>query len=222
MMIPPLEAIERLREGNRRFVADLPSDPTRTSQARCRELVDRQDPFAVVLGCSDSRVPTEIIFDHGLGELFVIRVAGNIVAPSLIGSVEFAVQQFDARLVVVLGHSGCGAVTATLAELERPHEEQSPNLNSIVERIRPSVSGLLETDLRHDPAALLQHAVRANIRASVDQLRCGSEILERSVKQDGLLVIGAEYELSTGVVEFFDGPVEPNPIGSSGARSLGS
>ncbi len=209
-MIPALEALERLREGNRRFVDGSPTRSLLTGPAARRELVAGQEPFAVVLGCADSRVPAEIVFDQGLGDLFVIRVAGNVVAPSLVGSVEYAAHVLGTRLVVVLGHSGCGAVQATLAELERPSETRSPNLLSIVERIRPSVETLLETDLRRDRDALIHHAVRANVRASADHLRHGSRILEERIERDGLLVVGAEYSLESGVVEFFDGlPARP-------------
>ena len=203
-MISPRAALERLRAGNRRFVADDRSHDPLTNRARRRELTTGQEPFAIILGCSDSRVPAELVFDQGLGDLFVIRVAGNIVAPSQVGSVEFAAARFGTQLVVVLGHSQCGAVLATLDELRRPAENQSRNLRSIVDRVRPSVEALLETDLRHDREALVRHAVRANIRASVNQLRHGSEILERLIETDGLLVVGAEYSLETGVVEFFD------------------
>ena len=164
-----------------------------------------QEPFAIVLGCSDSRVPAEIVFDQGLGDLFVIRVAGNIVAPSLLGSVEFAASRFGTRLVVVLGHSQCGAVLATIEELQKPSETQSRNLRAIVDRVRPSIEGLLATELVRDPAALMTQAVRANIRSSVNQLRHGSDVLERLIAQDGLLVVGAEYSLETGIVEFLDG-----------------
>jgi len=204
-VISALEALERLREGNRRFVAETRDPTAATSTARRRSLVDGQEPFAVILGCSDSRVPAEIVFDQGLGDLFVIRVAGNIVAPSQVGSVEFAVEQFHTRLVVVLGHSQCGVILTTLKELRRRTEEQSRNLRSIVERVRPSVEGLLDTDLRHDPQALVHHAVRANIRMSADHLRHGSGVLEQLIENDGLLVVGAEYSLETGEVEFFNG-----------------
>jgi carbonic anhydrase len=204
-MIPAPEAIERLREGNRRFVAGAGGRTARTAEERRSELAAGQEPFAIVLGCSDSRVPAEIVFDQGLGDLFVIRVAGNIVAPSQVGSIEFAAERFGTRLVVVLGHSQCGAVLATLEELERPTESRSANLFSIVDRIRPAVETLLETDLRHDPEALARQAVRANIRASADHLRHGSPILEQLIAEDGLLVVAAEYSLETGVVEFLDG-----------------
>lgn len=200
-----LAALERLREGNRRFVAGEPQNSVMINQGRRSELLNGQEPFAIILGCSDSRVPVEIIFDQGFGDLFVIRVAGNIVAPSLIGSIEYAAEQCGTRLVVVLGHSTCGAILATLSELERPSENRSPNLHSIVERIRPSVEELLYTDLRNNQEALVHHAVRANIRASANQLRHGSRILERLIAMDGLLVVGAEYSLATGKVDFFEG-----------------
>ena len=204
-MISARESLARLRDGNRRFAADVRSHEALPSRARRIELAAGQEPFAVILGCSDSRVPVEIVFDQGLGDLFVIRVAGNIVAPSLIGSVEFATEQFGTRLVVVLGHSSCGAIIATLEELGRNSREQSPNLRSIVNRVRPSVQPLLSTSLANDPEALLQHAVRANIRMSADHLRHGSELLEQLIQNAGLLIVGAEYNLETGVVEFFDG-----------------
>ena len=178
-MITALEALERLREGNRRFVTGVRSLDTLMSQSRRDELVAGQNPFAVILGCSDSRVPVEMIFDQGLGDLFVIRVAGNIVAPSQIGSVEFAAGQFGTRLVVVLGHTQCGAVEASLVELQRTAEKQSRNLRSNVDRIRPAVEGLLATELRHDREALARQAVRANVRVSANNLRHGSRLLRR-------------------------------------------
>jgi len=202
-MIPARDAIERLRDVNRRFVASIGS--REPSPARLLELTQEQEPFAIVLGCSDSRVPSEIVFDQGLGDLFVIRVAGNIVAPSQVGSVEFAASRFGTRLVVVMGHTQCGAVRATLEELQQPLENQSRNLRSIVDRIRPSAEALLKTELRHDRDALMRQAVRANIAASVSHLRHGSEILEQLIRDEGLLVVGAEYSVETGAVEFFDG-----------------
>jgi carbonic anhydrase len=207
-MISAIAALAQLREGNRRFVSDVWGRDARTGHARRIELASGQAPFAAILGCSDSRVPVEIVFDQGLGDLFVIRVAGNIVAPSQIGSVEFAAERFGTRLVVVLGHSQCGAIQATLEELQRPTENQSRNLYSIVDRVRPSVEGLLHTELRHDPEALVHHAVRANIRASADHLRHGSQVIEQLIEREGLLVVGAEYSLDTGLVEFFDGVPE--------------
>jgi carbonic anhydrase len=204
-MISAREALERLREGNRRFVSGTRSSDTLTDQTRRSQLAAGQEPFAIILGCSDSRVPAEIVFDQGLGDLFVIRVAGNIVAASQIGSVEFAAERFGTRLVVVLGHSQCGVVRATLEELQQPTDDQSRNLRSIVDRVRPSVEALLSTELRHDPEALVGHAVRANVRVSASHLRHGSAVLEQLIQSDGLLVVGAEYSLETGAVEFFDG-----------------
>src|SRR5438445_58467 len=204
-MVSGHEALGRLREGNRRFVASMVDAAPALSQTRRLALAGGQQPFAIVLGCSDSRVPAELVFGQGFGDLFVIRVAGNIVAPSQVGSVEFAAARFGTRLVVVLGHSQCGAIVATLEELRRPTENQSRNLRAIVDRVRPSVEGLLETDLRQDLDALVEQAVRLNIRASADHLRHGSEVLEQLIQDDGLQVVGAEYALETGVVEFFDG-----------------
>lgn len=210
-VISAMQALERLMEGNRRFVSEAQSLSAIHTRARLGELTAGQAPFAIVLGCSDSRVPAEIVFDQGLGDLFVIRVAGNVVAPSQVGSVEFAAGRFGTRLVVVLGHSGCGAVEATLESLERPSAVESANLRSIVDRIRPSVEPLLETDSGNDPAALARKAVRANIRAAANHLRHGSQLLEKLVQAGDLLVVGAEYSLETGVVDFFDG----SPIGAS-------
>lgn len=204
-MTHALEALERLREGNRRFAAGDSSHDARSARTRRDELASSQLPFAAILGCSDSRVPVEIVFDQGLGDLFVIRVAGNIVAPSQIGSIEFAAERFGTRLVVVLGHSRCGAIQATLEQLQRPRENQSRNLHSIVDRIRPSVEGLLATELRDDPETLVRQAVRSNIRASVSHLRYGSPMIEQLLRHDGLLVVGAEYSLETGLVDFFEG-----------------
>jgi carbonic anhydrase len=210
-MISAREALGLLQEGNRRFVSDISNRDAITDRARRIELARSQEPFAAILGCSDSRVPVEIVFDQGLGDLFVIRVAGNIVAPSLIGSVEFAAEQFGTRLVVVLGHTQCGAIETTLQQLLRPIENQSRNLHSIVDLIRPSIEGLLATDLRQDLRALGRAAVRANIRASVRHLRHGSEIIEQLIQKAGLMVVGAEYSLETGVVDFFDASPEGDP-----------
>ncbi len=204
-MIPASEALERLREGNRRFIDDRIHSEAATDRARRHKVAEGQQPFAIILGCSDSRVPAEIVFDQGLGDLFVIRVAGNIVAPSQIGSIEFAVEQFGTRLVVVLGHSQCGAITATIEQLRRPLPDQSRNLRAIVDRVRPSVEPLLVTDLRDRPEDLVREAVRANIRMSCNQLRHGSDILESLVQQGELMIVGAKYSLASGRVDFFEG-----------------
>ncbi|MCB1624511.1 MAG: carbonic anhydrase [Pseudomonadales bacterium] len=205
-MISATAALQRLRTGNQRFVVETSSQRASTSSSRRTELVAGQEPFAIILGCSDSRVPAEIVFGQGLGDLFVIRVAGNIVAPSQIGSIEFAVEVFRTPVVVVMGHTMCGAVSSTLDQLERPTASRSPNLRSIVDRIEPAVEPLLETELRHDRTKLLAHAIRANIRAATNQVRRGSRILESLIQNNELLVVGAEYSLETGVVDFFDEP----------------
>ena len=205
LMVSARESLDRLKDGNRRFVSTVRSPEAWTGRDRRIELTNGQQPFAIVLGCSDSRVPAEIVFDQGLGDLFVIRVAGNIVAPSQVGSVEFAAERFGSKLVVVLGHSQCGAVLATLEDLRAPSGNHSRNMRSIVERVRPAVEGLFATELRHNPDALVREAVRANIRASVNHLRHGSEVLEHLIQREELLVVGAEYSLESGLVEFFDG-----------------
>jgi carbonic anhydrase len=204
-MVSARDALARLREGNQRFIDHLNRSGAFLSPNRRLQLTDSQQPFAIILGCSDARVPAEIVFDQGLGDLFVIRVAGNIVSPSQVGSVEFAAARFGTRLVVVLGHSQCGAISATLEAIRQPSEPQSRNLRSIVDRVRPSVEGLLATELRHDEAALVKQAVRANIRVSANHLRHGSAMLERMIDESGLHVVGAEYSIETGVVDFFDG-----------------
>ena len=202
------EALARLRDGNRRFVASLREPAAALGPARHLPPVGAQRPFAIVLGCSDSRVPAELVFGQGFGDLFVVRVAGNIVAPSPVGSVEFAATRFGTRLAVVLGHTQCGAVLATLEELRQPARAQSPNLRSIVERIRPAVEPLVAALPDQPLETLIAPAVRANIRAAADRLRHGSAILEHLVEHDGLVIVGAEYCLETGVVDFFDGVPE--------------
>lgn len=200
-----INALRRLRDGNLRFISERRTSGKYLTEGRRAEVAESQEPFAIILGCSDSRVPAELVFDQGLGDLFVIRVAGNIVAPSQIGSIEFAAEKFHTRLVLVLGHTQCGAILATIDELHRPTENQSKNLASIVDRVRPAVMSLLGGELEKDPPELVRQAVRANIRMSVDALRHGSEIIETLVQNNDLLIVGAEYDLETGVVDFFDG-----------------
>jgi carbonic anhydrase len=202
-MITADQALQRLQEGNSRFVAGKLTSETLASPTRRDKLVEAQRPFAIILGCSDSRVPAEIVFDQGLGDLFVIRVAGNVVAPSQIGSIEYCAEMFGTQLVVVLGHSSCGAVVATLQELQQPSENRSPNLTSIVSRIQPAVEKLLEQGITDD-TELAEQAVQANIRQSMEQLQHGSEILEGMVAAGKLVIVGAEYSLETGQVEFLD------------------
>ena len=201
-MISAREALARLRDGNRRFVSGIRGD-TLVSQSLA--VAKDKQPFAIVLGCSDSRAPAEIVFDQGLGDLFVIRVAGNVVAPSQVGSVEFAVERFETPLVVVLGHTFCGGVGATLDVLQQRARPGSRGVMSIVDRIRPAVEPLLQTELARQPDALMRASIRANVRASANQLRHGSEIIERTVADRGLAVVGGVYDLATGEVDFFDG-----------------
>lgn len=208
-IVPAPDALTRLREGNGRFVSNVRSIEALASLSRRLDPNERQRPFAIILGCADSRAPAETIFDQGLGDLFVIRVAGNIVAPSQIGSVEFAAERFGTQLVVVMGHSHCGAIAATVEQIEATKEAgndpASRNLLSITDRIAPVVTPLMHTDLAKDRAALLRAATRANVAASADHLRHGSRILEDLRLKRGLVVVGCEYDLATGVVDFFDG-----------------
>lgn len=196
------DALSRLKEGNARFVSNLESRIDQI-QNKHTALALEQNPFAIILGCSDARVPAEIVFDQGLGDLFVIRVAGNIVAPSQIGSIEYAVEQFGTPLVVVMGHSRCGAIEATVNELTSSEASRSPNLRSIVDRISPSVETLLETPIKNNPEELVHYAVRANVRSSVGHLRQGSRIIEQLIGRGELAIVGAQYFIETGKVEFF-------------------
>lgn len=205
LMISAEDALMKLREGNRRFAAgdiDAGSMASRSHQAG---MSDGQAPFAIVLACSDSRVPVELVFDQGLGDLFVIRVAGNVVAPSQVGSIEFAASQFGTKLVVVLGHSNCGAVVATLKELSLEQTHRSPNLRAIVDRVRPAVEPVLNAHAHSDEETLTRAAVRANIHASVEQLSQGSRLLEQYISDGELRIVGAEYSIETGRVDFFEG-----------------
>ena len=202
-MLTASEALARLQEGNQRFVANQTTCGP-LDKAKRAALAARQEPFAIILGCSDSRVPAELVFDQSFGDLFVIRVAGNIVAPSQVGSVEFAALRFGTQLVIVLGHSGCGAIVATLEDMTGQAPCPSQNVFSIVDRVRPSVESVLAGRRDCDPEELVREAVRANVRASVDQLRQGSALLEELSRTGGLKVVGAEYSLETGVVTFLD------------------
>jgi len=212
-MTPANEALTRLKSGNERFVANVRDMAALASHSNRADLIENQHPFAIILGCSDSRVPAEMVFDQGLGDLFVIRVAGNIVAPSLLGSVEFSAVQHGTRLVVVLGHTLCGAISATVNQLKQPSANRSPNLQSIVNRIQPSVQSLMDAGLDIEDDALLKLATRANIRASVTHLQHGSAILEELVANDGMRIVGAEYSLETGKVDFFAEGDENNRAG---------
>lgn len=204
-MITAPNALQLLQDGNRRFVA---GESTRTPQltaARRQEIAQAQRPFAIILSCADSRVPPELIFDQDLGDLFVVRVAGNIIEPSQLGSVEFAAEHFGSRLVIVLGHSRCGAITAALQATEKTSSGESPHLRSIVDRIRKSIDSLLEAERTTAQETLLERAVRANVSAAVHQMQRESSVLQQLIRKDGLLVTGAEYSLDTGQVDFFEG-----------------
>lgn len=200
-----IAALTRLQQGNERFIKNVRGIDAMLSQQRRAELVAKQQPFAIILGCSDSRAPAEILFDQGLGDLFVIRIAGNIVAPSGVASVEFAAQHFGISLVVLMGHTGCGAIEAALASISRPDDESLHHLSSIVDRVRPAIEPLTMTELARDPVALRRQCVRANVRAGANHLRHGSPLLERLVLDGRVLVVGAEYDLESGQVDFFDG-----------------
>lgn len=200
---PPLEAYQRLVEGNRRF---LDGSARRVAPAFQPDLAVRpQRPFAIVLGCSDSRMPVEHLFDQGFGDLFVVRVAGNIVAPSIVGSIEFAAAEFGTRLVVVLGHTGCGAIAATVRSIETGNGPESRNIRSITDRISPHIEAMVHSAKVSTDAALMREWMRVNVRASADHLRHGSQLLEELVLAGRVTVVGAEYELETGQVHFFDG-----------------
>lgn len=203
-MLSAEDALRRLKDGNRRFVEGLQNADQNVNQKRRVEISEEQSPIAIILGCSDSRVPAEYVFDQGLGDLFVIRVAGNVVASSQIGSVEFAAAKFGTRLVVVLGHSQCGAILATLEQVQQPTESQSQHLHAIVDRIRPSVEQLLQAEQDFDTEQLIERAVTANVIRSKHELEHGSEIIEKRIRDDGLIIVGAEYSLDTGAVEFLD------------------
>jgi carbonic anhydrase len=203
IITPAPEALARLRAGNQRYVQNVRSVDSMLSHSRRGE-IRLQNPFAIILGCSDSRAPAEIVFDQGLGDLFVIRVAGNIVAPSQIGSVEFAAERFGTRLVVVMGHTQCGAIEAAIEAITSDHGPASRNQLSIVNRVRPTIESLVTTDLARDPVRLRREAMRANVRASVNHLRHGSEVIERHAEDSGLAVVGAELDLMTGEVSFFE------------------
>ncbi|MAP11200.1 MAG: carbonic anhydrase [Gammaproteobacteria bacterium] len=198
------EALERLREGNQRFTSGVRSVETLASPMRLAELAEGQQPFAIIVGCSDSRVPVETVFDQGLGDLFVVRVAGNIVMPSQLASVEFAVEMFGSRLVVVLGHSSCGAIKATIDQLRAPGEYPSEALKTLIEHIEPGIRPLLDSEHAADPDMLIHQSMRANVQSAVDHLRQDSPILTRHAVQSGLQIVGAEYSLETGKVTFLD------------------
>jgi len=202
-VISSKKAMQRLRDGNARFVAGETDRVAVEHEARRKKTVTKQSPFAIVLGCSDSRVPVELVFDQGVGDLFVVRVAGNIAARSQIGSIEFAAKNFGVRLIVVLGHSRCGAIEAVVDELRKPSVLQSDNLDFIVDKIRPSVEQIMAEGYGHDPDMLVAEVGRENVRRSMNALQQDSKIISELLEHDDLIIVGAEYSLQTGVVEFF-------------------
>jgi carbonic anhydrase len=201
--LSPQQGIQRLREGNQRFLDGGAIHDARSFNPELAR--EQQRPFAIVLGCSDSRTPVEILFDEGFGDLFVVRIAGNIVAPSVVGSIEFAASQFGTQLVVVLGHTRCGAIAAAVKALQTGDGPESKNIRSITDRISPHIAGMVGAAEPGADAGLLRESMRVNVRASADHLRHGSRMLEDLVLADRLVVVGAEYELETGQVHFFDG-----------------
>jgi carbonic anhydrase len=199
----PSDALRRLVEGNQRFLQRGATLEARTFHPAIAE--QPQQPFAIVLGCSDSRTPVEILFDQGFGDLFVVRIAGNVVAPSVVGSIEFAASQFGTRLVVVLGHTRCGAIAATVRALQTGNGPESKNIRAITDRVAPNIEGIVRTSNGANDPNLLRELMRANVRASAHHLRHGSQMLEELVLAGRLAVVGADYELETGHVHFFDG-----------------
>ncbi|NNC99028.1 MAG: carbonic anhydrase [Gammaproteobacteria bacterium] len=201
--IDPDQALEKLIAGNLRYASATAQDGDSDMRPTHHQVRLEQRPFAVVLGCSDSRVPAEMVFDQGFGDLFVIRVAGNVVAPSQIGSVEFACQQFGTQLVVVLGHSHCGAIAVTVDSLIGDPDQMSPNVAAIVDRVTPAVFPVIRGHEQEDRAELLHRAMRANVEKSVALLQMRSRIIRGLVRQGSLKVVGAEYSIETGQVEFY-------------------
>mgnify|MGYP001591379101 CR=1 FL=1 len=192
------QALARLEQGNNRCVDGKSSHGHDQAKWRERFLV-KQKPFATVLGCSDSRVPPELLFDQGFGELFVIRVAGNIVDPDVVGSIQYAVKHLDNKLIVVLGHQNCGAVTAALSPPDQTTGEP-PELGKLLDRIRPAIASL---DRHQEREQLIAASVEANVRASAKQLRRVPSIAE-AMKTQHAKVVGAVYHIDSGKISFLD------------------
>lgn len=203
--ITALEALKRLQEGNERFTQDINGNDIETNAAQRTALVEKQEPIAIILGCADARVPAEIVFDQNLGDLFVVRVAGNIAKPTQIGSIEYAVHHLGTRLIVVLGHSSCGAVAATVDSVMSSSQAPSPGLDSLISTITPAVKTVMSNNADIDTESLIAKSVRENVSNSVKALQSNSDILKDVIQNDNLLVVGAEYDLATGTVHFFDG-----------------
>ncbi|MCC7155900.1 MAG: carbonic anhydrase [Bryobacterales bacterium] len=188
--MPADKALAVLKEGNQRYVTHRETHPDATPERR-RELTKGQHPFAVIVGCADSRVPPELVFDAGFGDMFVIREAGNVVDSIVLGSVEYAVEHLGIKLVVVLGHEQCGAVTAAVNHTREGH------ITSIVKAIDPAVA-----ETRNQPGDRVHNCVLANARRAASQLRTAKPILAKAVHDDGLKVIAAVYDLASGEVRF--------------------
>lgn len=203
-MISAQETLARLKEGNQRFRSGVRSSAALWLNCDPLQMAAGQDPVAMVLGCADSRVPVEIIFDQGPGDLFVSRVAGNIVGPSELGTMEYALLELDIRLVLVLGHSRCGAVQATLADQSPGPERADDHLSGILDSVRPALVGLMNSDKREQPEELMEAAVRANVQQSIATLQSGSSVLRAALESDQVMVAGAVYQLETGEVEFLE------------------
>lgn len=186
------EALERLQSGNQRFIENRPIDSHKNASWR-NLLVEGQKPFATILGCSDSRVPPEMVFDVGFGDIFTIRLAGNIIAEDVIGTLQYAVAHLHTQLVVVMGHESCGAVTAAVEEM-LGNTEELRYIGALISLMKP---GLTEIDLRLDRANLLKAAVEANVRWSMQQL-LGLPGAAQLMLEKQITLVGAVYELNSG------------------------
>ncbi len=192
--ITPARALELLKEGNQRFVNGTPAKP-RQDYSRLKEVANGQKPFATIVGCSDSRVPNEIIFDQGLGDLFIVRTAGQVSTYASWGSIEFAEEVLGAKLIVVLGHTQCGAVQAAVQIPDVPG-----HIVTLINAIKPAVEKARE---KH-PSNLLEESIRENVRMQVNQLKNLEPVLAKRVREGSLVIVGAVYDLNTGRVEFLD------------------
>lgn len=204
MKLDASEAIQILKDGNKRFLAGQSIQTPGLSLKKLKNFAENgQIPKAIILCCSDSRAPVEMLFDQDIGDLFVIRVAGNVVAPSLVGSVEFAASTFGTNLVVVMGHTQCGAVKATLDHIEGVHTIASENIHDIVSRIKPHIFPISQI---HDATyqEKLTQAVLTNIIASVGQLSHSSRLIEGLVSNGSMQIVGALLDLYTGEVNFLE------------------
>jgi carbonic anhydrase len=187
--LDPEQALKRLLDGNQRFLQQQLKNPDR-SKERLKELAQVQHPFATILSCADSRVAPEILFDEGMGDLFDVRVAGNVVTPEVLGSLEYAVAVLNTPLVMILGHERCGAVTAAIK-----NERISNNVSALVKAIAPAISKVKDKD-----GDVIEQAVVANVHYQIEQLKQNSVILSERSLEGKLKVIGGRYDLDTGEV----------------------